>query len=89
MLRLECKKQTYAWGKPGSQSIVGRIAKANDPQLEESKEFEETPYAEYWMGDHVNGPSQFAVDADSCSWLGEDDFVSAHSGQTVCLSELV
>ena len=57
MLRLNCKTQTYAWGRLGSDSIVGRIARQNNPELEERKDFEETPYAELWMGDHVNGPS--------------------------------
>lgn len=61
MLKLTCKTQTYAWGKIGSNSIVGRIAKKNQPDQEENKEFEETPFAELWMGDHVNGPSKITV----------------------------
>ena len=75
MLKLKCKIQNYAWGRKGSESIVGRIAKANQPELEESKEFEETLFAEYWMGDHVNGPSIFEVDPNSCQWLDQPQFL--------------
>lgn len=88
MLKLVCKTQTYAWGKKGSSSIVGRIACKNQPELEESKEFQETPFAEYWMGDHVNGPSKFLVDESKCAWLNEPAFVSANLGQTKDLAEL-
>ena len=75
MIRLHCKSQTYAWGKKGSNSIVGRIARKNSPELEENKNFEETPFAEYWMGDHVNAPSMIKVTAESCAMLCENDFV--------------
>lgn len=80
MIRLSCKVQNYAWGKHGSDSIVGRIAKKNQPELEESKEFEVTPFAEYWMGDHVNGPSMIHVTDETCGFLGEDSFVQANQG---------
>ena len=69
MLRLTCKTQTYAWGKHGSDSIVGRICKGNDQSQEENKAFEETPFAELWMGDHVNGPSKITIDAQANAWL--------------------
>ena len=88
MLRLQCKTQSYAWGRCGSQSTVGHIARANNSG-EETKDFEGTPFAEYWMGDHVNGPSQFTVTEESCAWLDEPMFVASHEGQTVCLSELL
>ena len=90
MLRLSCKTQKYAWGKLGNQSIVGRIASSNSGEEEENKEFDETPFAELWMGDHVNGPSKIAeLSADSSAWLDEPDFVSAHQGQLVDLSKLL
>lgn len=59
MLRLNCKVQNYAWGKFGEDSIVGKIAKAES----DSNNFNSTlPFAEYWIGDHVNGPSSVKID---------------------------
>ncbi|KAF9167965.1 Mannose-6-phosphate isomerase [Actinomortierella ambigua] len=53
IFRLECKVQSYEWGKIGSSSKVARFA-ASAPsfQLDENK-----PYAELWMGTHPNAPS--------------------------------
>ncbi|CAH1984664.1 unnamed protein product [Acanthoscelides obtectus] len=53
-MELVCKIQNYEWGKIGSQSKVALLFKnANeDFTIDESK-----PYAELWMGTHVNGPS--------------------------------
>ena len=92
MIKLSCSTKSYAWGKFGSNSLVGQIVKKNlaSEGVEESKDFEETPFAEYWMGDHVNGPSQFKVtDADSLSWLQEPEFVEANQGKMVNISELL
>lgn len=90
MLKLKCAVQSYAWGKHGSNSIVGRIARKNSHEVaEESKSFEETPFAEYWMGDHANGPSKFNVSPENCAWLNEPDFIQANQGNTICLSELI
>ncbi|XP_053662607.1 mannose-6-phosphate isomerase [Anopheles marshallii] len=46
--------KNYEWGKLGRQSFVAQLALSNNPQL---KVEEESPYAELWMGDHVNGPA--------------------------------
>ena len=78
MLKLSCKTQTYAWGKLGSESIVGRIAQKNNQ--EENKELEQTPFAELWMGDHVNGPSKITLSASEHAWLGEPDFIAQNEG---------
>ncbi|KAJ8945084.1 hypothetical protein NQ318_005264 [Aromia moschata] len=53
-MELKCQIQNYAWGKKGSGSIVATLYKnANEEfNLEES-----LPYAELWMGAHVNAPS--------------------------------
>ncbi|VEN47473.1 unnamed protein product [Callosobruchus maculatus] len=73
---LICKIQNYEWGKIGSQSKVASLyKKANeDFIIDETK-----PYAELWMGTHVNGPSILrdngkllsAVIAEHPEYLGE------------------
>uniref|UniRef100_A0A182MAC0 mannose-6-phosphate isomerase n=1 Tax=Anopheles culicifacies TaxID=139723 RepID=A0A182MAC0_9DIPT len=52
----------YDWGKLGGQSFVAQLAQANDKQLEVKVE---SPYAELWMGDHVNGPATVKSDGKS------------------------
>lgn len=59
MLKLQCKSQNYGWGKIGGESLVGQIHKMNFP----NDDINEKPFAEYWMGDHVNGPSQVLIDS--------------------------
>ena len=56
MYYLECACQTYAWGQPSSKSLVFKILKKNNLPVDESK-----PYAEYWMGTHLNGPSKIKL----------------------------
>ena len=57
MQQLVCKTQQYAWGKIGSTSKVAELASCQDKTL---KIDEDSPYAELWMGTHVNGPSYIA-----------------------------
>eukprot|EP00965_Chrysotila_dentata_P114950 3799556-Pleurochrysis_carterae.AAC.1 len=53
MQPLECHVMSYAWGKEGVESLVGRLAQQTDGfELNDKK-----PYAELWMGTHPNGPS--------------------------------
>lgn len=59
MLKLLCKAQNYGWGKIGEDSFVGRIHKSNFPD----DDIEGKPFAELWMGDHVNGPSKVLIDS--------------------------
>jgi mannose-6-phosphate isomerase len=56
---LRCAVMTYAWGRVGEASLVGRLAVANDSEfsLEQG-----TPYAELWMGTHPNGPSMVLLE---------------------------
>lgn len=49
---LNCPAQNYAWGKFGEQSTVAQLLKASN------KTVEEKPYAELWVGTHVNGPAK-------------------------------
>nr|CAI5857580.1 unnamed protein product [Callosobruchus analis] len=75
-MELICKVQNYEWGKIGSQSKVALLyKKANENFIiDETK-----PYAELWMGTHVNGPSLLrdnrkplsAVIAEHPEYLGE------------------
>ena len=53
MYKLECSYQTYAWGQPSQKSLVTKILRKNKIEIDESK-----PFAEYWMGTHINGPSK-------------------------------
>ncbi|XP_076172830.1 mannose phosphate isomerase [Ptiloglossa arizonensis] len=53
-MELNCKIQTYDWGRHGIDSIVATLMKSSNSDfiLDEKK-----PYAELWMGTHPNGPS--------------------------------
>uniref|UniRef100_A0A182VVM2 mannose-6-phosphate isomerase n=1 Tax=Anopheles minimus TaxID=112268 RepID=A0A182VVM2_9DIPT len=71
--------KSYDWGKLGGQSFVAQLAQANDEQLELKTE---SPYAELWMGDHVNGPATVksdgkgldeAIRADPIGMIGTAD----------------
>ncbi|CAH0561338.1 unnamed protein product [Brassicogethes aeneus] len=50
-MELKCQVQNYEWGKIGSNSTVAQLAK-NYTEIDDN-----VPYAELWMGTHVNGPS--------------------------------
>ena len=56
---LRAAVKTYPWGLVGSNSLVGRLASANNPDF--SLE-EQTPYAELWMGTHPSGPSMVVLE---------------------------
>lgn len=61
--------QNYAWGKPGSQSLVYKLWKASENQPEDPDD--NKPYAELWMGDHPNGPSQIILENETTESLKE------------------
>lgn len=50
--RLQCKTQSYDWGKLGDVSKAATYAKASGVSVDNS-----VPYAEFWMGTHPNAPS--------------------------------
>ncbi|KAG0322540.1 Mannose-6-phosphate isomerase [Dissophora globulifera] len=53
IFRLDCKAQSYDWGKIGQSSAVAKFALASPGfQFDEKR-----PYAELWMGTHPSGPS--------------------------------
>ena len=57
---LEPFSQNYDWGKLGSSSVVSQLIQAGySISIDESK-----PYAELWMGDHVNGLNK-VIEKDS------------------------
>lgn len=58
-MEINCAIQNYDWGKKGSESLVAKLyANSNkDFKIECSR-----PYAELWMGTHVNGPSTLKKD---------------------------
>nr|XP_022337281.1 mannose-6-phosphate isomerase-like [Crassostrea virginica] len=73
---LKCGVQNYAWGKVGRESEVAQLQKAADPtlQIEES-----TPYAELWMGTHINCPSK--VRTAKGTNLSLKDWITQHPEQ--------
>ena len=88
MLRLKCKSQNYAWGKMGLESLVGQIHKVNNP---DDADIDGNPFAEFWMGDHVNGPSHVLVDkadANLVAVIGDEKFIDENAGQEVPVSKL-
>uniref|UniRef100_A0A6U7MSP4 mannose-6-phosphate isomerase n=1 Tax=Haptolina brevifila TaxID=156173 RepID=A0A6U7MSP4_9EUKA len=57
---LQCQVQTYAWGKLGEGSLVGRLAASG---LDDFELNQGTPYSELWMGTHPSGPSMVTLSA--------------------------
>ena len=53
-MELRCSVQNYEWGKLGQSSYVAKLLKNADVKFDVD---ECKPYAELWMGTHVNGPS--------------------------------
>ena len=83
MFRLTCKVQNYAWGIPADQSLVAKIAgKQHDQQQ---------PYAEYWMGDHLNGTSEVMIDQTNKTHLEllSHDFCTKNDKKSIAISELI
>lgn len=63
LLRIAGAVQTFAWGRPGSKSVVAQLAQAATPEtpvIDEAK-----TYAELWFGTHTNGPSRVLPNAGS------------------------
>jgi len=54
LFELKCVVQPYAWGKVGSDSLVGRLAASGQQGFVLDSN---SPYAEMWMGTHPSGPS--------------------------------
>lgn len=55
------------------------------------EDISEKPFAEYWMGDHPNGPSQILIDSKDetlCKIIGDEDFIKQNDGQILSISEL-
>lgn len=80
MLRLNCKVQNYPWGVIGRDGLVATVAAAD------TKIQPELPYAEYWLGDHVNGPSRVLIDANDvklCEVISNKEFCAKFDQQLV------
>lgn len=56
MYLMKCKTQNYDWGKDSNSSLITKILKANKQEVDPSKK-----YAEFWMGAHINAPSEISV----------------------------
>ncbi|KAI9256960.1 mannose-6-phosphate isomerase [Sporodiniella umbellata] len=66
--RLQCKTQSYDWGKLGDVSKVASYAKASGLTTDAN-----TPYAELWMGTHPNAPSVIYNDKTTLRELIKDN----------------
>lgn len=54
--------KSYEWGKVGNDSEVANLAKLNSSEtpIDATR-----PYAEWWMGDHISGPSLVAATGET------------------------
>lgn len=90
MIKLNCAVQNYAWGKRGAESLVGRIwQKHNATKV--TSEFENTPFSELWMGDHINGPSKIYIDQKDdnlVELIGNENFMNEHNDSLVPINEV-
>nr|CAG4645583.1 EOG090X07LH [Lynceus sp. MCZ IZ 141354] len=59
---LVCKVQNYEWGTRGPQGLVAKIA-ASGGLVNNNSIAENSPFAEFWMGTHPNGPAKL-LDSD-------------------------
>lgn len=87
MLNLKCVAQNYAWGKVGSESLVGQIHKVNQPE----DDIEGKPFSEFWMGDHTNGPSKIVIDSNDVSQqevINDNEFLKEKDGQEISIKDL-
>ncbi|KAF8399107.1 hypothetical protein HHK36_014973 [Tetracentron sinense] len=65
--RLRCSVQNYDWGRGGEESKVAKLYSLNSGlDIEGNK-----PYAEFWMGTHVSGPS-FVVQSEESGGIGSE-----------------
>jgi mannose-6-phosphate isomerase len=77
MFKLNCASQNYAWGKFGSESLVGQIYARENP----TENIKQKPFAEFWMGDHPNGPSKVFIDkanAELAKIIDDDSFMEKY-----------
>ncbi|XP_015752095.1 PREDICTED: mannose-6-phosphate isomerase-like isoform X1 [Acropora digitifera] len=74
VVELKCAVQSYAWGKIGLDSTVAQLSQHSPSfELEEDK-----PYAELWMGTHINGPSKLLCGNKEvllAEWIDKNTFV--------------
>lgn len=76
-MELTCKVQNYEWGKIGFNSKVAQLQQSANESFSVD---ENVPYAELWMGTHVNAPSIVKSSNEKLSellskrpeYLGED-----------------
>ena len=66
MFALSCPAQSYAWGKIGEESTVAKLKVGSDSSFVINTQ---SPYAELWMGTHVNGPAMIADGEELLQWL--------------------
>lgn len=63
-MELQCGIQNYDWGKKGADSTVANLVKSRNQEYEID---ENKPYAELWMGTHVNAPSVIKNSSETLS----------------------
>ncbi|CDW80401.1 mannose-6-phosphate isomerase [Stylonychia lemnae] len=95
MIKLHCKVQTYAWGKQGLDNYVAKAYLKQVPSIPDFAELldqaKEDTYAELWIGDHPNGPSQVIIDTHDEQLLhiiDNADFIKHHHGKELSIDQL-
>ena len=86
MIPIIASPQKYHWGKKGLSSLVGQYV--HNMQEDAKEDYENTHYAELWMGTHPKAPSRVKITEDIRSLLNKD-FFDANEGKTVDLNELI
>lgn len=76
--RLRCAVKTYDWGRSGPDSAVFKLFEKNCGEEGGIEARDDRPYAEFWMGGHVSGPSVLVEDGVYGLSLGE--WIQRNSG---------
>ena len=87
MIPIRASAQTYHWGKVGYESLVGKyVARTFRNDLPDN--FQDTHYAELWMGTHSKSPSCVKID-ESLKPILSDEFYTQNLSSTVDLNEIL
>ena len=87
MIPIRASAQTYHWGKVGYESLVGKyVARTFRNDLPDN--FQDTHYAELWMGTHSKSPSSVKIE-ESLKPILSDEFYTQNLSSTVDLNEIL
>lgn len=86
MIPIIASPQKYHWGKKGLSSLVGQYVQAKQEDAKE--DYDNTHYAELWMGTHPKSPSMVKITEDIKDLLTLE-FFEQHLGQTIDLNQVI